>query len=293
MTRLGVVTLLMVIAMPSVAQQPAKTATASPSFSWPEAGTGCLLEVLVSKVDVQNFLTAVYESWDLPPVTVGQYGFAALSPGRPSLLATVDASGRGLFYSLAIANWDGSKVSVTVVEAHPPYDLPASVVDLDGDGLCEVISQELAGGYEGVRTKPIMWKKVLKSAASHSLSDVSLQNRWYFEQEVFPSLDALEAKLTALPDIGVLESEEIIAEFAFVRAKYRRALSGDASAGLDLGLQWAGSGNPKLQDLAVKTLADVPGRKARQALEQLAASPHLNISSAAKAARHSNPERIK
>ncbi len=261
------------------AAQPQK-AMSRPPFAWPDAGKFSGVESPIAREQVDEFLTAVCsELWGFR-AEARQFMFVQLAPGRATLIATL-LGDRPIFDGVAV-DWDGSLTVVRVFTAAPPYDLEKRVVDVDGDGLAEIVSQQLALGYEGAATKPVVWSQIFKARADYTLEDVSARNRAYYEKVIIPELEDFDGRLA-----GRYEGVDLVsakAQVQFVRDKYRRMLNGEREAGLRNALAWSQSAQRELQRLAIRALQDIGTKEAREEIVRLSEGSDGVVASAAKLA---------
>ena len=247
-----------------------------PNFAWPEPGQTPRVEAAVTVEQVTEYLSAVSEKLSSDPsVKVQQFTFARLSPGRATLVART-ASSSEYYYYVTVVDWDGTSSYVRVLPANPPYDLETELSDIDGDWLCEIVTNNLALGYQGAFTKPIGWKQVLKARADYTFEDVSQRNRSYFEKRVIPELDQLNAKLDSKYEPGP-NLEQARAGVQYVRDKYRRMLYGEREAGLQNAQAWLQSSDSDIRHMGANALADINTQAARDILSRLRYSSDLVI----------------
>jgi len=106
----------------------------------------------------------------------------------------------------------------------------------------------------------------------------------YFEAHILPAMRRAKADVETRYAGDLAELAGARAEVAFTFAKYRREVRGERNAGLSDALGWAASGDPKLQDLAVRTLESIDAPEAAAGLENLRSSGNLVVSAAARMA---------
>jgi hypothetical protein len=249
-----------------------------PSFAWPRTEQGSNVDMRVAEEQASALLRTVStELWGVR-VELGQFAFARLWPDRITLVATFDAS--AWLNSVAALDWDGSRLHVHQWQAWQPYDLNEGVVDVDGDGLVEIVTRVLALGYEGANTKPIAWRAVFKARADYTFEDVSRKNRAYFESRVIPELDMQEAGLGSL--YQGTELHDAMAQVQYVRDKYRRLLYGETEAGMENALRWAQDSQRELRILAIEAFRDIETMEAREAVIGLTQSPDRVVAARAR-----------
>ena len=213
---------------------------------------------------------------------VVEFRFAHLEAAqRIDLIAIIDSSGRGVNEGF-IAIWQeppGYKYAILT-------DLPVgvigrTVVDLDGDGLCEVIAGTAPGGYQGVNTDPLLWFGVYQLRAG----------KWVDVSDSYPSLfghelwfqPALVLALAVANETGDKELPALRkAQASFVEFKYDRHVFKRSGMDLQAALEWSRSLDWRIQLLAIDTFADIQDASSIAALKELAGSKSSEVSFAAK-----------
>ena len=190
-------------------------------------------------------------------------------------------------------------------------DLDEQLVDVDGDGVFEVMTREVAGGYDGVFSRPIFVYSI-KRLVGGDLVDVSAKYPEYFRDHILPMMtsDARDMKRDllkdteseAVPDTNrertVAEEAEAHrmalrvksravkakAELQFVQDDYRRRILGEKAAGLDNALRWARDGDPEIRDFATGVLEKIDTPEAAAELERLAGASDPSLAQSARGA---------
>lgn len=259
-------------------QQPAPRP--SPGFAWPRTLVEIQSADRMSTVSLEQFLDRLRPA-DVPSLQVGEFRFAPMEGSTACLVATVDASGRKLFYSLAVVcpEQEGGAFRMTILPSAPPHSLGAELMDLDGDGTFEVVTREVAGGYQGTQTLPLYWYSVFRVKASVPRDASSIYKAFYTERllQYLELVSHLAERAGSSSDIAT----QALAEARFLRAKYDRRIAGNANAGLNDAIQWAKSNNPRLQMLAVETFRDMDNPNALAELKKLAKTKDYVVSQAA------------
>lgn len=276
--------LLFAVSLAAVPARPATVPTelpkAAPSFDWPAPGQGYRIASDVSRAQLSVFLGSVSEElWGIR-AELGQFAFVPCWAGRATLVATYSIN--GWFNSVAVIDWDGMQTRVHQLPAWFKYDLDDRVVDVDGDGLVEIVTQELVLDQGGAATKPVAWHRVMKARADYTLEDVSARNRGYYEKVIIPELEDLDGKLADRYEGTALA--EAKAQVQFVRDKYRRMLYGEREAGLKNALSWSQSAQRELQRLAIRALQDIGTKEAREQITRLSEVSDGVVASAARRA---------
>ena len=165
-----------------------------------------------------------------------------------------------------------------------PAYLPMEVVDLDGDGLSELISTDFVGGYDGASTVPVLWPTILR-VRDDKIVDVSSSFPEYYRQRVLGSLELWKSMPT--DGAGTAFSawrERVVPRLQYVEFRAKRIL-GEKAAGLDEAMSWSRSEDSGFQRMALDLLKDYPSRPgAKEALERLAESKNGFISMMARKA---------
>ena len=169
---------------------------------------------------------------------------------------------------------------MTILSSTSPHSLGAELVDLDGDGNFEIVTRELAGGYQGARTLPLYWYSLFRVKNSVP-RDVSANYKAFYAERLLPYLEFI-SDLAARPAGGSAgTAAEVLAKVRFLRAKYDRRIAGNPDAGLDEAVEWGNSDNPQLQMLAVELLRDIDNPRALVELKKLAKAGDYVVSQAA------------
>lgn len=254
---------------------------ATTALSWPGSMAGIPLANRMSSGEVTGFLNSFQTEEAEPPLRIEEFRFARLERGRIALVATVDVSGRGLFYGMLIVWPEGSKFRRTILASAPPHLLASELVDLDGDGLDEIITKEEIGGYRGARTDQIFWYTIWRLQGG-KIEDVSSKFPEFYERCVLPELIYFSNTIAVAghkgPDATALQQAEI----EFARLKFTRKILGEPDAGFPQAVGWSRSADAELQELAIRTFEEIPGSQSLRELEELANSSNSSISEAAK-----------
>jgi hypothetical protein len=205
---------------------------------------------------------------------INGYKFAPLEKNKLYLVAPTDASGRAFFTELTFIHCDSSQSCVVGgVSADPPHNLSEELVDIDGDGVDEIVVKELAGGYEGVRTLPAFTYSIYRIASGQAV-DVSDHYPGYYTSTILPRMkadaDAVKAKTEQQSTTSPVADALII----LVQDDYRRRILKQQTAGLEHATQWAHSGNERLELLAIRYLSTLQSSAADDALSELTKNPN-------------------
>jgi hypothetical protein len=187
-------------------------------------------------------------------------------------VASTDASGRGFFTELTFVFCNSARSCIVGgVPADSPHDLSQELVDIDGDGIDELVVKELAGGYEGVQTIPVFTYSIYRIVSGKAI-DVSDQYVNYYESTLLPRMKSEVTGVmasTQQPDREVVDALATMAQDDYQRRVLKRE-----TAGLDHAESWAHSGNPRLETFAIQSLFTIKGQAADDALSELTHSEH-------------------
>ena len=208
------------------------------------------------------------------PIRVADFRFVPLEKSqRVDLIAIVGFSGRGMFNSF-VALWQSSDgYGHAVLLSDVQGAIGRDVVDMDGNGIHEVIAGNFPGGYQGAGTLPI------PSYGVYELRDGKWENvtdrypGFYPDRSpslVLRVLDACEAGDRRLMEI--YRDNDL-----FVTFKSERIVLHNRTAGLEAALGWAGSTVPPIQVLAIKTLCDISDPRATAALKKMSEAPDAGV----------------
>jgi hypothetical protein len=224
--------------------------------------------------------------------SLGSYMFAKLDGKSFYLIATPDASGRELYYSIDIVMCIGITCRLDIRESDGPHDLAREIIDPDGDGHYVLLTKELVGQYRGTATKPIYIYKIHRIEDGRVV-DVSAQYRALYDSKIVPAMKANEATVLSRYAANENEMKEAQAEIDYAYREYERRIRGENEAGLAEARQWAVDSDPRIQELAVATLADMNSAEAKGILQQMVNNPNAYIQSRAKSELERKKEIIK
>lgn len=275
--------LLLAVSLAAPATRPATVPTelakTAPSFAWPAPDQEQRIAADVSRAQMSAFWESVSEElWGFRS-ELDEFAFVRCSANRATLVATFCVNGWS--NSLAVVDWDGTQTRVHQFSAGFKHDLDDAIVDVDGDGLVEIVTHELVLDQGGASTKLVVWSQIFKARADYTLEDVSARNRAYYEKVIIPELEELDGKLAdRYEGTGLAEAK---AQVQFVRDKYRRMLYGEREAGLNNALNWSRTAQRELQRLAIRALQDIGTKEAREEIVRLS---EVSDGVVASAARH-------
>jgi hypothetical protein len=212
---------------------------------------------------------------------VDGFTFAQLEPGKIYLVSIADWSERELFNNLQLDYCDSIQCKTITIDNVSPHNLKRELVDLDGDGIDEIIAKDSAGGFEGNYTEPVYIYKIYKLTSGHSV-DVSAQYRSYYESTLLPRMkaDINAAQKQANGDPKELQVIDALATVA--QDDYQRRVLRNPRAGLEHAKAWVHSENDRIQDYGFQELTKIDDPEAGQVLTRLKddANPVIAKSSA-------------
>jgi hypothetical protein len=255
----------------SATPQEAKAFDATYRLTWPDNVADIARANRTAQDEVSRFINSFRGHAVEPPLALQEFRFAPIERGKIGLMATVDASGRDLFYAVMVVVPEGARFRRTMLPSAPPHFLPAELIDLDGDGVDEVITKEPVGGYQGARTEPIFWYSIF---AIHGglPKDVSARFPEFYNRMVLPGLDYLDRLFALVRERPPNTLRLQRAQVDFVRLKVRRKILGEKRVGLHEAINWAESGDTRLQELAISMFEEIPGQQSLKQLQELARS---------------------
>ena len=288
-----------------------RTLPAEPPFLWPtdmvQASRGD-----ITKEEILRFLQEMYPESSVETVFAMQsFRFVPLEKDKFWLVAVTDVTGRDFFNSLQIIRCEGRQCIMTGEHSDGENDLDEQLVDVDGDGVFEVVTRAMAGGYDGVFSRPIFVYSI-KRLVGGDLVDVSAKYPEYFRDHILPMMtsDARDMKRDLLrdaepeavpeasPRLTVAEEADAHrmalrvksraakakAEMQFVQDDYRRRILGEKAAGLENALRWARDPDPEVRQFATGVLEKIDTPAAAAELERLAGASDATLAQSARGA---------
>jgi hypothetical protein len=240
-------------------------------LNWPDSISDIARTNRIPSEEVTKFLNSLRAQEEEPQLRVEEFRFASIERGRIGLAATVDASGRDLFYGVWVVLPEGTKFRRTLLASAPPHFLAREVLDLDGDGVEEVIAKEPIGGYQGARTDPIFWYSIFQFRRGLP-KDVSSNFPEFYRRAVLPDLGYL---LQLLALVGNTDPNAVRfqqAEIQFLQLKFTRKILGEQDAGLQEAVAWTDTGDTRLRELAISAFEEIPGPQSLKRLQELGRS---------------------
>lgn len=261
-------------------------------LTWPDNQSAAAKVTKKQVVDLFNAMKAAEQDTLTSALSydVDQFLFAPLTAGRLQLVAVTDDSPRKLFQQISVVSCESTMCDWNSVYSNAPNILSRQVIDLDNDGVDELIVKQFVMPWH---TRGVERTFVLDYRGS-ALTDNSAQYLSYFDATVLPKLSADEA--AAVPDElnGPKAVEELRAELQYAKADYRRRILHEKAAGLSDALAWENSADHDKQMLAVGSLEDIEAPEADEALQRITHSKNAAVAEAAEHAlirKHSRAAR--
>ena len=239
-------------------------------FQWPSSSKEAT-ELKLTNKDILTVLNDIYGDNAAPLYAVETFKFAQLEAGKLYLIAAVDGSGRELFYGTNIVYCESAQ-SCTEQDIYdvPPHNYSEELIDLDGNGVNELVVKDFAGGYEGGSSVNVFTYKIYKVIGGKA-TDVSDQYKAYYESTLLPKMKAdltgVRAQFKEQSELEIIDALGIMAQ-----DDYARRILKTPTAGLDHAKIWAHSGNRRLQRFAADTLAHMDDPAAEATLTEMANS---------------------
>jgi len=122
-----------------------------------------------------------YKGDGLPIQDVEAFRFVPLAPGKIHLVVVADFTGRAFFNVVEVIHCERQTCQTIGIQSDAPNDLDKQLVDIDGDGVYELITKQLVEFYRGGDTKPIytysirklMGRGLVESTAAASMPNTS------------------------------------------------------------------------------------------------------------------------
>jgi hypothetical protein len=176
------------------------------------------------RVQAQALLETLLPEADLVTPTVGEAYFVNLDADADlELVATVDYSGRGFFNHVVVVQEHAGKFdwAQTKNNGRSIQDLPAHLIDANGDGAPELVLERFMDRYEGAQRVPV--ETVVYRWQANGFKDDSDAFAQYYRAKVIPELESRLAKATATPSSSPVrhDDEVFTLKTELARAKHR------------------------------------------------------------------------
>jgi hypothetical protein len=173
----------------------------------------------------QHVLEQVLPNADVVPPTVGEARFVDLDrDGTLELVATVDYSGRGFFNNVVVVRQRQGHLSWTGVSnnGRSIEDLPAHLVDANGDGVPELVLEKYMDRYEGALRVPV--ETVIYRWGPAGFRDASDAFPQYYRGHVIPALEKQLAQVSSRASSSAVRNDDgdlFVLKAELARARHR------------------------------------------------------------------------
>ncbi|MGH9340353.1 MAG: HEAT repeat domain-containing protein [Acidobacteriota bacterium] len=230
----------------------------------------------MSTAEVEAFVNSLLSEYPGPRAKISQFRFSPLEQSGIHLVATTDFSGREQYFQiLVISPYDGSSFRYFELSSAPPHFLPTEVIDIDGDGIYELVLRELVGDYQGAETLPVFWFSIHRFQDG-KIVDVSPEYKEYYLQTLLPKL-AFELRIASELAAQNSEYQYLFAAQSFIRSKFRRRILGELKAGFKEAVNWSKSEDIRIQFLSIKALEEIGDPESISILTELSTSEEQRV----------------
>jgi hypothetical protein len=284
MIRYVALMLFLVCLTNAASAQNARLLTASSrTISWPKTPSEIIRANSYPKEQIEGFVNALLAGTGGPSASCQEFRFVPMEASKVHLIATADFSGRGFYFWVLVISPQKGAYEYLDIQSDGPHFLAQEVIDINGDGLYEVVAKHLVGGYEGAATLPVYWLSILK-VQDGRVVDVSKMYPDFYKRIVLPEVSFMTNVLNSASRVGKGETSILLAEYRFVYARVQRRIFGQKNAGLEEAIQWSESKATKLQELAIDALREIENPLSVQKLKQLTLSQNPDVARRAKQA---------
>ena len=105
---------LLSLVVPAVVQ-------AAGDIVWPSTPAEISVANVLPIGTIESLVNAATEGTQLPHLKVQEFRFACLEAGKVQLIATIDSSGRDLFYAVILVSAPGTTPRFTILTSAPPH----------------------------------------------------------------------------------------------------------------------------------------------------------------------------
>lgn len=245
-----------------------RTLLAEPAFVWPTNAEQALSPG-VSREEVLRLLQELFPDYPLKVYDVGEFRFVPLEKDKYYLIAVTDVSGR-FMNNIEAVHCTGKTCITAQNPSDGDNDLRTQLLDVDADGLYELVTKEWAGPYDGVATLPV-YRYYLKRWRNGEFIDISAEEPRAFKTWVLPlmQVDRKKAEGTLkrrLSEEGGIESShklsaQVGAQLQFVEDDYHRRVLGERTVGIENARRWSQSDDPNLIEIGITALEEIDSPK--------------------------------
>lgn len=163
---------------------------ASVKQAWQAQDAAQLRATLPNRDAVDSLVKELYGDTVVQP-TVGEYEIANLNDdGTVELIVTVDFSGRGFYNTVNIISYANGKLHSDTIKSDgiTITDLKSRIVDLNGDGMHELLVPRALAPYAGANPIPVIDDVYQWNGTGYAKADGNFKN--YYRDKVMPRLNS-------------------------------------------------------------------------------------------------------
>ena len=255
-------------------------------FKWP------MDEGSASKIGAEKVEELIKLKWNKASnnafAGIGSFRFVTLAKGKVFLVASIDTTGRNDFDLLEVIHCEGGRCQSAGIPSDHCDDLSKGLIDVDGDGVYEIITRTMVNVSFGIDIRPI-FKYYIMALQSSTIVDTSIRHKAYFKEHIVPIMDedkrelqtyvaqrnaALQSQTPEEFPISYADrkrwNEQCEIELAYRDIEYRHRVLGDSDGGVNLITEWTRNPNPLIKEFAIRCLGEIGTTKARIRLREIA-----------------------
>ncbi len=203
-------------------------------FSWPQTHNAAVQANGIPKEKMESFLNSLRTRVPgYAPIRVAAFRFVPLEKGRYYLVAVT--GGERFYWNTDVVTPEGQGFQYSEMISNSPFPLAMQAVDLDGEGVHEVVTAEWPAGYQGASTPPIYWYTVWRFRDGIPY-DASAQFPDFYRVFVLGQFSYIDQLLSTLQSIDPEGVQVPLAEIEYVRFKFQRVILEQKNAGLEQAL---------------------------------------------------------
>jgi hypothetical protein len=221
--------------------------------------------------------------------TVGEFRFVDLNgDGTYDLVASLDTTGRAFYVTAIIVRkvkqgFTYERIGSWNPENFAGHDFSKEIVDLNGDGVMEIIAHETMTEYEGAVNPIAFWPSVLRSNGEKYLkADEEFPE--FYKTRIIPELEKKIESVRTRDDLREIEKEEVSSYYYLPLFRAQRIIGADRKAGFSNAVRWINTGSERLKKNAIVVFEDVGDKDSVKYLQLLAADKDTIISEKAQRA---------
>jgi hypothetical protein len=207
--------------------------------------------------------------------TVSEFRFVDLEgDGIYELVASLDNSGRAFYNTvIVIRKRNGRFESQGITSWNPRdysrHDFSKELVDLNGDGVKEIVAYQPMTDYEGAVNPIAFWPSVYQwSGQSYIKADEQFPE--FYKTRVIPELEKEINAIRQREELEDLEKEILSSYYYLPLFKALRITGVDQKAGFNKAVSWVATGVEQLKKNAIVVFEDLADEDSIRYLESLA-----------------------